>query len=106
MTSASNFHLLDFIFKINQFSISQFFLCNFQAKYLSNYAEHLKKLAPYYTLPLFTNIFSLLYKISTFNAIRFSQSKMGIEESIINLVNRKYYLVMYYPKYHYKLNYI
>ena len=41
MTSAYYFHLLDFT---SELSI------------LSNYAEHLKELAPYYTLPPFTKI--------------------------------------------------
>ena len=36
----------------------------------------------------------------------FLNQKCEIEESIINSVNRKYYLVVYYPKYHCKLNYI
>ena len=36
----------------------------------------------------------------------FISQKCEIKESIINLANRKHYLVIYYPKYHYELNHI
>ncbi len=56
---------MTFIYLIFTFEIiiPQLFLFNLQVKYLSNYAEHLKKLVPYYVLPPFT-ILKLLYPTS------------------------------------------
>lgn len=36
----------------------------------------------------------------------FSLQKYEIEKSISNVLYKRYHLVLYYPKYHYKLNYI
>ena len=66
MISIYNFYLFDFTFEIiyliTFLKFFNFVYIIFKLNILSNYAKHLKKLAPCYILPLFT-ILKFLYPI-------------------------------------------
>lgn len=50
---------------------------------------------------------TLVYYIKYFiNQPHFQASKCEIEDFFIKLINKKYYIIIYYHTYYYKLNYI
>ena len=68
----------------------QLFLYDIQAKYLSNHAEHYKRLVPYYILPYFTK-YHLIFKTALadlndrFQFISFSHLHLIVSISQVNL---------------------